>query len=94
MRSHPEGGGVAEPDRGLVAYIPQAQADTCWGGLRRRIRDRSGNENRCPAPKPESQPVGVGSEAQTAAVPEANHCVPYLRNGALDHGADFTQENL
>ena len=27
--------------------------------------------------------MGVGLKAQTAAVPEAYVCVPYLRNGAL-----------
>ncbi len=27
--------------------------------------------------------MGVGPEAQTAEVPEAHLCLPYLRNGAL-----------
>src|SRR5215208_915572 len=55
-RFHPEGSGVAEPHRGVVAHIPAT-------GLRRtvlrgQLRDRPSYESRHQAAEPQSQPVG------------------------------------
>jgi hypothetical protein len=82
MRSHPEGGSLAQPHRGLVATVQAAGASR--RGLGRRLRDRPGNDGRHPAAKPESQTVGVGKTSQTAEASEARVCVPPLRNGALN----------
>src|SRR5215203_1651839 len=79
MRSHPKGGGLVEPDRGVVATAFPA-AGSRRSGLRRRIRGRQGEEGRHPAAKPKSQPVGVGSSSQTAAVPETHLCLPTFRS--------------
>src|SRR5215218_611589 len=79
--SHPEGSGVAESHRGVVAHVPKTGFGR--GGLRRQLRDRSGEEGRYAAAKPESEGMGVGSSSQTTEAPEAHFCVPYLRNGAL-----------
>src|SRR5215210_4937788 len=80
-RLHPEGSGVAESHRGVVAHVPKTGFGR--GGLRRQLRDRSGEEGRYAAAKPESEGMGVGSSSQTTEAPEAHFCVPYLRNGAL-----------
>jgi hypothetical protein len=72
---------VAESHRGVVAHVPKTGFGR--GGLRRQLRDRSGDEGRYTAAKPESEGMGVGSSSQTAEAPEAHFCVPYLRNGAL-----------
>src|SRR5215210_7754794 len=84
-RLHPEGSGVAESHRGVVAHVPKTGFGR--GGLRRQLRDRSGEEGRYAAAKPESEGMGVGSSSQTTEAPEAHFCVPYLRNGALVHRA-------
>src|SRR5215210_7110923 len=81
-RLHPEGSGVAESHRGVVAHVPKTGFGR--GGLRRQLRDRSGEEGRYAAAKPESEGMGVGSSSQTTEAPEAHFCVPYLRNGALE----------
>jgi hypothetical protein len=81
---------VAESHRGVVADVPKTGFGR--GGLRRQLRDRSGDEGRYAAAKPESEGMGVGSSSQTAEAPEAHFCVPYLRNGALGYTATrFTQ---
>jgi hypothetical protein len=83
MRSHLEGGSLAEPHRGVVAAVQATGAG--WRGLCQRLRDRPSNEGRHPAAKPESQSVDVGKTSQTAEAPEAHVCVPPLRYAALSH---------
>jgi hypothetical protein len=80
-RVHPKECGVVEPHRSMVASFSQAGA--CRTRLRRRLRNRSSNEGRHPAIRPESQSLGVGPPSHTAEVSEAHFCVPSLRNGAL-----------
>jgi hypothetical protein len=78
---HPESSGVAEPHRGVVAYVQAAGAGR--GGFRRQLRDRTGGEGRHPAIEPQSETMGVGPPSQIAKASETHFCVPYLRNGAL-----------
>src|SRR5215211_6960750 len=80
-RLHPEGSGVAESHRGVVAQVPKTGFGR--GQAEDDIRDRSGEEGRYAAAKPESEGMGVGSSSQTTEAPEAHFCVLYLRNGAL-----------
>ena len=72
---------MAEPHRGVVAYVQAAGAGR--GGFRRRLRDRSGGEDRHPAIESQSETMGVGPHSQIAKASEAHFCVPYLRNEAL-----------
>jgi hypothetical protein len=80
-RFHSQRSGVAQPHRGVVAYIPQTSL--CRAVLRGQLRDRPSHESRHPAAEPESQPVGMGATTQIAEASEAYVCVPPLRNGAL-----------
>jgi hypothetical protein len=73
-RFHPEGSSSAEPDRGVVATVQTAGAG--WDGLRRQLRDRSGNEGRHPPAKPESEAVGLETRTRTAKVQQAHLCLP------------------
>ena len=80
-RLHPQGGGMAEYDRGMVAAIPAAGASR--DRFRRQLRDRLCEEGRYSPVESQSEAVGVGTTSKAAEASEAHFCVPSLRNGAL-----------
>src|SRR5215211_1479146 len=80
-RLHPQGGGMAEYDRGMVAAIPAAGASR--DRFRRQLRDRLCEEGRYSPVESQSEAVGVGTTSKAAETWEAHFCVPSLRNGAV-----------